>query len=64
VVATDIAYAIATCAQFFSRVSGAAQFGVVHQKGHAIGAELYIALKHPEAVAGTEAEGGQGVFGG
>jgi hypothetical protein len=34
----------------------------VHQKGHAIGAELYIALKHAVAVAGTQAKSGQGVF--
>jgi hypothetical protein len=48
--------------QHLHAVRGAAQRGVVHQEGNIIGAEFHVALKHAVAVAGTQAESGQGVF--
>jgi hypothetical protein len=41
---------------------GAVQGVVMQQKRHAVSAEFDIALKHAVAVAGTQFEGGEGVF--
>ena len=43
-------------------VGRALQRGVVHQKGHAVAAQLGVALEHAVAVLGAQPERGQGVF--
>jgi hypothetical protein len=43
-------------------VGGALQGGVVHQKHHAVGAELGVALEHAVAVRGTQPERRPGCF--
>ena len=41
---------------------GAVQLGVVQQEGHAVGAELHVALEGAVTVRGTDTEGGQRVL--
>src|SRR2546423_11766383 len=44
-------------------VAGALQGAVVQEEGHAVGAELGVALEHAVAVLGAQAEGGHCVLG-
>ncbi len=55
-------FAHGQCAADAAGVGGAIQRGVVHQKQHAVFAELGIALKEAVAMQRTQTEGAQGVF--